>query len=202
MKRRKVRILRGWPVGCLLPSMLAGCTYWDDQYVVPPDQCANIRPGAIASPNGTFVKGFEAVQTSKAEQDDFVIYCNEWYPEGSTSLGPYGRFHIQQIISRLPTVPFPVIIQPDHCSEELNESRRQTLVMALSLHGIPDADARVIVAYPQAEGLYGAEAEGIYTRMLRGGFGGMGPGAGVFTGGAFGLGGGFTAGGFGFGNIR
>jgi len=110
----------------------------------------------------------------------------------------------------LPEVPFPVLIQVD-LNATLNEARRQTIVAMLTQHGVPDAEQRVVLGYPEAEGLFGEEAERIYPQMLRGsygqrftpgfrsGFGGYG-GYGGFggAGGTFGRPGGFIPGPFGF----
>ena len=83
------------------------------------------------------------------------------------------------------------------------------VVRALAQAGVPDAEQRVLVAYPQAEGLYAdIQAQrtylfmmlpGIYSfRLLYGG--GYGLGGGLFGGGLFGgglYGGGGIFGGFG-----
>jgi hypothetical protein len=190
--------------GLLLPALVAGCT--GGLHV---DNCSSIPPGAIPAPIGTYNCKLQDTQAAKAEADDFVIYKYEWYL-GGTELGPFGRYHIQEIINRLPYVPFPVIVKP-HIDAELTEARRQVIVNYLAKSGIPDPEQRVIVAFPNAEGLYGDEADPIFDRMVggdrrdqggRGGFGdryqfapfGTGFGnAGGFRGGfRGGFGGGFT----------
>jgi hypothetical protein len=62
-------------------------------------------------------------------------------------------------------VPFPVVLQP-HPDMVLNEKRRQLLVQALTIAGIPDPDARVVIANPQSEDLNGELAERAYCFML------------------------------------
>ena len=123
-----------------------------------------------------------------ADQDDFVIYLHEWYENGS-ELGPYGRYHLNEIVKRLPKAPWPVLVQI--CwNEELNQTRRQMIVAALGMKGIPDPDQRVIVGFPKAEGLYGTEGMLIWMRTWAG-LGGFGFGGGM--GGGGGGGGGMAA---------
>src|SRR5437588_340366 len=66
--------------------------------------------------------------------------------------------------------------------------RRLSIVNQLLAHGIADAQQRVIVGYPQAEGLYGDEAARIFTQHYlgtggAGGFGGYGGASSGFGGG-------------------
>jgi hypothetical protein len=176
--------------------MLAGCA------LPAVDRCASIPKGAIPPPLGTSARAVMTVQATKAEADDFVIYKYEWCAEDGKALGPFGSYHLGQIIRRLPTVPFPVLIQV-HPDEAVNLARREFIVQQLAFAGIPDPDQRVIVGFPTAEGLYGEEAEFIYDRLIQGSanqyrnqFGGaFGRGFGAFGGGGFG---GFGAG---FGGI-
>jgi hypothetical protein len=124
----------------------------------------HFQPALSPEPLGSFVHRFQAVQAGKAEASDFEIYLDEWYQGGKT-LGPYGQYHVNQIAQRLPTVPFAVKVQP--CNDSvLNETRRMVVVTALLNLGITDADTRVVLAYPQAEGLRGEEAELVYFRSI------------------------------------
>jgi hypothetical protein len=174
-------------------------------------------PVEMPAPNGSFVNKFEEIQANKAEPADFVFYPDEWY-QGGTKLGPYGQYHLTQVIRRLSTVPFPVVIQPV-TEVATNEARRQVIVQALQLAAVPDADPRVIIAYSDAEGLRGEEGvlsyyqmlfsrlyrNNLYNRGFGGGFGGLGYGSGFFGRnllGGFGGGyGGFGAFGSGFGGF-
>ena len=139
-----------------------------------------LDPAVTPQPLGTFVRGWQEAQTTKAEASDFVFYLDEWYL-GGPRLGPHGLAHLRQVIRRLPAVPFPVVLQP-HVDEQLNEVRRTHIVEALLNNGITDADRRVVIDIPQAEGLPGDEAERIYYEMtipnhwgpLGGGYGGYG----------------------------
>jgi hypothetical protein len=177
------------------------------------------EPAPIPEPLGSHLSRFETAQNNRAEATDFVFFLDEWYMGGSR-LGPHGLDHLNRVLQRLPEQPFPVVIQPDK-DDAMNEARRQVLVAALLKNGIADAEARVIIAYPEAGGLYGEETERIYYEMLAGnkfgrlyggyglygpngayGYGGYGRGGyGAFGRGYGGLGavrGGFVAGPFGY----
>lgn len=128
---------------------------------------------------------------AEAAKDQFVIYLMEWTSE--TVPGPYGQYHLERIAEALPGCPFPVIIQP--CPEDrINFARRSAVVTFLLNKGISDAEQRIRVAYPQAEGLFGIEAPRIFFSTFSGRGGGMGGGLG-----GGGLGGGLGVGGFGGG---
>jgi hypothetical protein len=133
------------------------------------DQCASIPPGAIPEPGHVTVHRILETQAGKAEADDFVVYRHEFYLDG-TELGPYGQYHLQLIARRLPTVPFPVLIQavPD---AKVNEQRRQTVVAWLKRFGHEDIEPRVIVGFPEAEGVGGEEAERIHNSLPQAGTG-------------------------------
>jgi hypothetical protein len=171
------------------------------------DRCPTMPPGAIPLPPGSHVHSIFDAQCAKAEADDFVFYKHEWYL-GGRELGPYGRYHLNEVTKRLRKVPFPVVIQPT-ADRELNEIRRQLIVQYLKLNDIPDAELRVLVAFPEAEGLFGEEAERIYILTVGAGRGGGAYGAGVtpfggVRGGFPGIGGGGAGGvgGIGVGGFR
>ncbi|MGF1582517.1 MAG: hypothetical protein ACFCD0_24600 [Gemmataceae bacterium] len=167
------------------------------------DHCSEIRPGALPAPPGYYMKAHRAAAASEADQDDFVIYTYEWVDE-SLDLGPFGQRHIAQIARAIKHgATWPVIVAPFQECPKLTEPRRAKVVQLLANMGIPDANTRVRVAYPLAEGLYGDEAEFTYPRMISpqngfgNGLGGFGNGFGGFGGGLGGFGSGF--GGFGGG---
>jgi hypothetical protein len=171
------------------------------------DRCADIEPGAMPDQIGQHVQRFQALQKKNAEAVSFAIYLNDWYM-GEKQLGPYGEYHLQQMIKRLnfqlkakgdPKDLYCILLQPS-MDPDLNEYRRNLIVTRLLQAGIPDPDARVRLEYPEAEGLFGEEAPRIFRQMLQpfrtgnqngfgGGFGGGGGGGGF--GGDGGLGGGF-----------
>jgi hypothetical protein len=181
-------------------------------------------PTTCPAVTGTYTRQFFDQQAAKAEADDFVIYKNEWYM-GGTHLGPFGSYHITEIVRRLAEVPFPVVIQPQIGDPALDLTRRDLIVRALAEAGVPNPDQRVIIAYPQAEGLladiqaqraylfmmlpnvyslrltYGFGGYGLFGGLGGLGFGGLGGfgggfGSGVLFGGGAGFGGFGTWGGF------
>ncbi len=193
------------------------------------DNCADIPCGAIPTHAGTYTNAYLNKQADKAELDDFVLYYNE-FKDGEVLLGPFGRKHLAQMIARLPTVPFPVVIQPEpeHLqatntpynpedkkidARQVDQMRRKVVVDLLCQAKIPNAEERVVVGIPTAEGLFGEEGERIYPQMIQNQNGGFGQGGlGAFGLGGFGFGGlggfggfgggGFGGGGFGGGFIR
>src|SRR5262245_12689100 len=196
--------------GCVLSASLALAATAragdrnDRWYCV--NNCANIPKGALPAPPGTYVNKFIEIQSGIAEADDFVLYKHMWFKAG-TELGPLGRYQLDLISRRLANVPFPVVIETSK-NDNLDQQRREIIASLLAARGFTDP-SRVIVAYPQAEGLYGDEAPQIYNPLLFGGFlgGGLG-GLGGITGGTLGAGfgglgglGGFGGGGFGGGGF-
>ncbi len=168
------------------------------------NKCADVPCGALPAPLGSFVRRFEKIQADKAEADDFIVYLCEWYM-GGEDLGPYGEYHMKLMASRLNEVPFQVVLQPSPDREQ-NERRKFKVIEALGAAGFPDAPNRVVIAYPDVEGLDGNEAPRIYYQMLQRGIfnnriGSSGSGGGAFGGGGQfgGSGGGFGGGGFGGG---
>jgi hypothetical protein len=159
------------------------------------DNCSTIPPGSQPAPNGTYMNRIIHIQETKAEMDDFVIYKHMWY-RGGKELGPFGKYQLDMITHRLPSVPFPVVVETSK-NDGLDEARREIIINLLAQRGLADP-SRVIVAFSQAEGLYGDEAPTLYQLMLQarffGAFGGFGGGIGGF--GAFGAFGGFGGPGF------
>lgn len=164
------------------------------------DNCATITRGAIPQSYGWFLHQWQNAQAAKAEADDFVIYKHEWY-KGGTQLGPYGCYHLQQIAKRLPSVPFPVLIEVETLDPVRNQIRREAIVNCLAQAGYADPQSRVLLGLPEAGGLYGDEAPRIYQSIVArqnpinqlygqgvgtgfGGFGGLNtvPGGGTYGG--------------------
>jgi len=162
------------------------------------DPCANIPPGTQPAPPGTYINKLFKIQAAKAEMDDFVIYRHMWLNNG-TELGPLGRYQMDLITRRLPTVPFPVVVETAK-EDKIDSVRRDVILSLLAPRGFNDPQ-RVIVAYPIAEGLNGDEIFRINNGIVgldpngqgRGGAGGLG-GQSFF---GPGFGGGFGAGGLG-----
>lgn len=122
-------------------------------------------PGQPPSPHGTYVAAWQEEQANRAEANDFTIFLPDWF-NGGTDLGPKGLHNLGHMVRRLQDVPFPIVIEPHH-DAQLNESRRQVIVRALLNQGVPDAEQRVAVAFPQGEGLYGVEGEFVYFDMFQ-----------------------------------
>ena len=152
-------------------------------------------------PLGSTVRAhYEQMQTN-AEAVDFVINDVEFVRE-SAALTPNGRDHILEIAARMPSSPFPVIVErtKNNADPELDAIRRELVVQVLSDLGSPDANSRVFIATPYGPGFTGREAERTYYRhIFQGGIGGNNFGNGGFGGGGFG--GGFGGGGFGGGGF-
>ncbi|HKI37701.1 MAG TPA: hypothetical protein VKA46_37965 [Gemmataceae bacterium] len=179
----------GFSCGVGGPDMGPGCGSQGRPCPWIIDNCAQIPRRAQPAPAGTYVNRWLFLQEQKAELDDFVFYQNMWF-RGGTELGPMGRYYLDLIANRLPHTPFPVVIETSR-DDRLDEARREVLITLLERRGLNDP-SRIIVAYPIAEGLLGAEAPRIAAFYLSGG--GLGYGGGL--GGGFG-GGGFGGGGFG-----
>lgn len=122
--------------------------------------------GAIPQPIGTHSQALFALQAQKAEADDFVFYQHEW-KESTAQLGPFGQRHLEMVTRRLPEEQYIVVLEP-HADEAVNEARRLTMVQLLQFYQIPDAESRVMVAHPLAEGLTGEEAAKLQSRMNSG----------------------------------
>ena len=130
----------------------------------PKKNCNDISPGAVPQPSGTYLCQWEHAQTARADQDNFVIYQYEWSAD-EVKLTRDGQAHLACIAQRLPQVPFPVVIDASS-DDRLNELRRQAVLQNLNYGGNQVPIERVIVARPEAEGLYSQEAPGIAVRML------------------------------------
>lgn len=185
-------------VGC--QHCCDGCSGWQKCWCwcSCEDRCADIPAGAIPQPVGTWTYELFNRQAGKAEADDFVIYYNEWLDNQSV-LGPYGKDHLLRIISRLSSVPFPVMIQPEPDHPILTALRQRVVIEALQQAGYLDAAHRVVIGRGAAEGLFGEEAERLFPQMIQGGGGGGGTPVGIagFGGGFTGYGAAGFAGGFG-----
>jgi hypothetical protein len=157
------------------------------------------------------------MQRQGAGASDFVIHQHEWY-QGGEALGPDGRRHVAELAQRMQTEQYPVVLEPAEpdlkvspnietaiqMARARDQNRRMVVIQQLAASGSIGVDSRVIVAYPQAEGLSGDEATRVFQSLSRGGGnfgGGGGNGGGGFGGGGGGLGGGggFGGGGGGFG---
>jgi hypothetical protein len=203
MKRISRRRFAALAMSTAATSILGGCHHYHESRALyqPPPAVAPL--GAISDP-------IWQSQEARAEASEFVIYNHEFEFEAPW-LNHCGKSHVKQIAARLQYCPnLPVVIQPDqtkidestefkypvHPNPELDLKRREMIVLALQEMGVHDAEKRVLVAPPYAEGFTATEAQQVYNQALSGAgqFGGFGGGFGGF-GSSFG-GGGF-GGGFG-----
>ncbi|MFL5330640.1 MAG: hypothetical protein ACJ8C4_17190 [Gemmataceae bacterium] len=181
--------------GLVLVGLLAGCGL--DSGSVRGMHSGEAKDiGTWPPPNGSYLYRWKEEQDNRAEASDFTIFLTEWYM-GGTDLGPYGLHHLGDIAKRLPTVRFPVVIEP-HLDTNLNEKRRELVVQVLTNQGFADAESRVVIAFPQAEFMYGEEGVVTFNQMLFGGNNGRGRGGyNNQNGGMGGYGGGFGGSGYG-----
>ena len=150
----------------LLCGGLGGCGTTGNRSWWCIDNCATIPKGAITPPPGTLLYQINGGQHELAQAERLYVYKHEWYLD-KTDPGPDGRRHLAAISRLLNCVPanWPVVVEPVVPEEEkvvsfeatrkLNDERRQKVVEYLLVHGHPEANERVILGYPTAEGLYG-----------------------------------------------
>jgi len=153
---------------------------WD---LLHADRCADIPPGAIPRPLGSYACEWQRAQMDRAEIDDFVIYDHEWL-DGGTKLGPFGQRHLTKLVPRLAMCPLPLIVARSQ-NMPLDEARRAALIEILLAQGFSDADQRVSIGYPLAWGLTGREAPNLSNGYYRSGSG-TSSGAGYGSSGSFG----------------
>lgn len=125
-------------------------------------------------PLGQNTDAFWETQQTNAEAADFIFYDHEFVGE-SANLAPGAKRHLEEVALRLPHVPFPIVIEQSmfNAKPDLDQARRQTIVMQLARLGVPNAEERVVVASAFAEGFTSIEGEGTYySGILGGGFGG------------------------------
>ena len=171
-------------VACLVISGCAGTHQQSHKtYGGPPYGPAHDRP----FPVGQVTDSFWETQQTNAEAADFIFYDHEFkrmttddHAE-TAQLSPLAKKKLEQVASRLPHVPFPVIIEQfprDHDTAKnhqkglVEEARRRTVVEQLNRLGITDADERVVISNAFPEGFTGIEGERSYFNIINGGFGG------------------------------
>lgn len=126
---------------------LAGCQH-SGSYDLPARQ--------IPEPAGTRGEVLFGMQETKAERADFVIHSHEWVP-GSVTLGDFGQRHVEGLVARIPTEPFPVVVVASG-DANLDKARREALVEHLLIAGIADAESVVVVGRAPKGGMRGEEA--------------------------------------------
>ncbi|MCA9058177.1 MAG: hypothetical protein KDA85_06745 [Planctomycetaceae bacterium] len=142
-------------------------------------------------PLGAISRAHWHTMETNAEAADFILYRYE-FVDNSSELTPYGRDHIQEIAARMPSAPFPVLVERtiNNSDPELDQIRRDLVVQVLTDLGNPDADQRTVVSQPYGDGINSMEGEFDYsrfrgTRGFGGNFGGGQSGSGGGGGGGF-----------------
>ena len=117
-------------------------------------------------PLGSILRSHWHVMETNGEAADFVIYRNE-FVDNSSELTPYGRDHITEIAARMPSAPFPVLVQRgiNNADPELDQIRREVVVRVLTDLGNSDAERRTFVSQPYGNGLNSMEAEQDYAKF-------------------------------------
>jgi hypothetical protein len=160
-------------------------------------------------PLGTLSDPIWQKQEHNAEASDFVVHEHE-FTANTARLNAAGEDHVKQIayrITKQPTLPYPIIIEPSsmsprpgdkygfavHNDPTLDMNRRQVVVTSLQALGLTDAEQKVVVSPALTPGFQSFEGERAYGH----GFSGQGNGfGGGFGGAGGGFGGGFGGGGF------
>lgn len=179
------------------------------------DGCAH-RTGMFGNPSmippqGTLSDPMWQIQEDNAEPSKFVIYQHEW-TLNTTRLNTLGEDHLKQVAARINAGQnFAVIIErsdttvrdatefkyPVHVNPELDMRRREVVVQALTMMGVPDAAQRVVVSKAIVRPYYAEESSRVLW-IHSGRNNGFGGGGGGGFGGGFGGFGGIGGGGGGF----
>lgn len=117
-------------------------------------------------PLGAVNRAHWHMMETNGEAADFVIYRNE-FVDNSSELTPYGRDHIAEIAARMPSTPFPVLVQRslNNADPELDNLRRDIVVRVLSDLGNQDAAQRTVISQPYSNGINSMEGEQDYGRF-------------------------------------
>lgn len=117
-------------------------------------------------PLGAVNRAHWHMMETNGEAADFVIYRNE-FVDNSSELTPYGRDHIAEIAARMPSTPFPVLVQRslNNADPELDNLRRDIVVRVLTDLGNQDAAQRTVISQPYSNGINSMEGEQDYGRF-------------------------------------
>ena len=174
----------------------SGCASCGYHWWNPKSWCSRVAASRMQVPDvlplGSVTRAHWDVMQTNGEAGDFVMYRNE-FVDNSSELSPYGRDHIQEIAARMPSTPFPILVQRswNNADPELDQVRRDIVVRVLTALGNQDANQRVVVSQPYSNGLNSRESELDFARFRSRGFGNGGGGGGNGGGGGGNGGGGF-----------
>ncbi|MEZ6066152.1 MAG: hypothetical protein R3B90_10685 [Planctomycetaceae bacterium] len=87
-------------------------------------------------PLGSTVRAWYQVMETNGEASDFILHRHDFVGE-TARLTPDGRDHIWEIAARMPSTPFPVIVErsENNSNPELDALRRQVVVNVLTNFG-------------------------------------------------------------------
>lgn len=158
-------LISGLAVTCVLSTV--GCIKPTIQFV--PTTLAIRRSMSIPDkyPLGSIVRASYHQMEMNGEAFDFIIHRNE-FVDFTGELNSFGLDHLLEIAARARSAPFPILIErsENNSDPELDQHRRQMIVLMLSQKGVSNAQSRVIVSEPYAPGLTGDEAESAFFRFV------------------------------------
>jgi len=140
-------------------------------------------------PLGSTVRAHDQVMQTNAEASDFTFHRHDFVAQ-TAHLTPDAKDKIIEIAARMPSAPFPVIIErsTNNANPELDALRRSIVAQILTDFGNQDAQQRTIVGHAYGPGYIGRRAEDMYYQHT--GFGNNlnnnGNAGGGFGGGGFG----------------
>lgn len=158
--------------------------------------CADFPCGAIAQPLGSYTCSWQKSQAELANQENLVFFRREWVGD-SLELSQGGKRHLGEVLPAVVEAGQVLIVEETENSD-LDNRRREHLVMVLAKMEVQEPDQRVVIGYPIGEGMYGFNAPAIRSG-IQGGRGTSGSRYGGQNSGFGGFGGGYTSGGVGAG---
>ncbi len=152
-------------------------------------------------PLGSTVRSHYQVMESNAEASDFILHRHDFVGQTAV-LTPDGKDKILEIAARMPSTPFPVVVErsENNSNPELDALRRNLVAQVVTDLGNQDGQQRTVVSTSYGPGYTGTRAEQTYYQHIYSGGGGLNNnnnnnGGGGFGGGGGGFGGGGGGGG-------
>jgi len=145
-----------WQIGCCTKCGSPFC--WD--------RCADIPPGAIPQPLGTYACGWQQVHTNAADINKLTIYRAEWIG-ASAELSPFGKRHLADLPDLALRLGSPIVIEVSE-NQELDQLRLAYIQDVLSKTDFPEPQEWVVLGYAKAEPMYGFEAPSVSSTYLGG----------------------------------
>jgi len=95
-----------------------------------------------------------------------MVYRREFLGH-TAELSPGGKVHLERLVEQLEHIPGLILVERTD-EREQDGARREAVVAYLAALGVPSPDQRVVIGIPEAEGLYGEEADALAARIFRG----------------------------------